>query len=148
VSLSSALPKWKPSSYLRWVLLLRLPVAGEWFHVYSRVGWQLKLVESCNTFALCTGRIVITWPKLFSRWKVNMKSLMKRQRSAWLWLNHYNASLIVTNSFLERMLFLPYSVYGRGLKHVACFDTVRLFIFFLIIWTTLKDLMPYYLNST
>jgi len=32
----------------------------EWFHVYSRIGWQLTLNESCNTFRLCTGRIVIT----------------------------------------------------------------------------------------
>jgi len=32
----------------------------EWLHVYSRVGWQLTLDESCNTFRLCTGRTMIT----------------------------------------------------------------------------------------
>ena len=29
----------------------------------------------------------------------------------------YNAVLIVTNKYLERMLLLLYSVYGGGLKH-------------------------------
>jgi len=43
--------------------LLSLPIARESFHV--RIGWQSMLDERCNTFRICTGRIVITWPKLF-----------------------------------------------------------------------------------
>ena len=54
------------TSKMKTILLLTLDFAPEttrcreWFHVDSRIGWQLTLDESCNTFTLCTGRIVIT----------------------------------------------------------------------------------------
>jgi len=50
----------------------------------------------------------------FSRWKVNMKSLMNT-----VTLNMIVTLFIVTNNYLERMLLLLNSVYGRGLKHAV-----------------------------
>jgi len=54
------------TSKMKTTFLLTLDVAAEtircreWFHVYNRIVWQLTLDESCSTFRLCTGRIVIT----------------------------------------------------------------------------------------
>jgi len=59
------------TSKMKTIFLLRLAFAAEttrcreWFHVHSRIVWQLTLDESCNTFRLCTCGIVITWLKLF-----------------------------------------------------------------------------------
>ena len=89
-------------------------------------GWQL------NVMAICA-------QAFFTRWKVNMKSLMKTvtlntivikpldsgpalqlHRLHWLKAGPgYIAVLIVTNKYLERTLLLLNSIYGRGLKHAA-----------------------------
>jgi len=53
------------TSKMKTIFLVTLDFASEtircreWFHVCNRIGWQ-TLDESCNTFGLCTGRIVIT----------------------------------------------------------------------------------------
>jgi len=66
LSVSNASVSVLSTSKMKTMFLLTLDFAAEithcreWFHVYSRVGWQLTLDESCNTFRLCTGRIVIT----------------------------------------------------------------------------------------
>jgi len=66
LSLSNGSVSVLSTSKMKTIFLLTLHFAAEttrcrkWFHVYSRIGWQLTLDESCNTFRLRTGRIVIT----------------------------------------------------------------------------------------
>jgi len=42
----SAITKQKASSHSRWILLLTLPIAAEYFQIYSRIGCQLTADES------------------------------------------------------------------------------------------------------
>jgi len=44
--LSSALTKQNASSHEREILLLTLPIAAEYFQIYSRIGCQLTADES------------------------------------------------------------------------------------------------------